>query len=1118
MEALAALLNRPRVDPSSLWTTLRVVTSSSSYLIPCAPGHTIADLIECLGRLVLDSPTSPHSIPAVVRTEQGDICAPEHLVASILTDGATVLALTVEEEERRVENAAVTAAAHPFFNATTGARVVGRGGVAGGNALAIEAGTGRGAGAMVVREKTPEPGKGRGISLFLSYSWANSAEAVGEKAVGVCDPRNVRKYLGEQGFTDVWMDVERLNPGGDLFEQIANGLMAAEVCLVCVSDEYAASQNCQRELNFAVNVLKIPFVTLVVGRGFGWQKTKAGLLIGDQLYVEALEAERLESKLHDVIAALDRMIMTIEPVEVAVDAPVALLESAEVPSALALSATDGRPADDIGSQAGAPPPGQDGVDAMRHGAGASLKLNVGDVVECARWRMMHNKAKHAFFTLGGLHWEPVTVCEIGPVVGGPSDGGEDERRTDDRPRWIPRAAGVAGHVAAAAEWKPFQACRMIKVQFGSRVVYTRGSVLMDEERMEWVEETMLRIRLGAIKDFPRLIPGDMVELHQFVQRGVDREDGVSAAGEETASLAPSGPSESVVEDGLADALDEDRDTYDSWPAMIHSVMPDDTYLVRMGFGFYVMRESRNFIGSLRLTHSRMMRPGIDPRLIRIMDQLNDGLDYIAYYLRNVGINVILAKEEIAKDPHADKLVAILGGMMQGQALNAIPFTLTFSLPADVCIFFLTTEYLNSQMLLIETRLARSNLETPVVFAVIDPISEGPSANILRLLKTRNSDVYDLSVISLFKTRCFSISLRVSAIAAEYAQAVPQPPTEDVNKVVIVPKPTTVECLVGVTKLVRIEGDTACVRLGALVWMTHSVVFWPGGHEGVQPLAVLPESGTSWNSNSGWIGVENERRNFSWRWCRHLRVVRNPDVGVKYEVGEKVEDVHIFVRWPGSVDSIDGEGEYVVSLANCDENVVNAPQIRVRPKRLRRGDSRSFEWPIRALHVAPSGIVSPRLAFDTMYFSGREAGTKEGRMWSQKPVQHPMNYGTSPGRHNKHPEEPVHAYYGFVVKHDREPFSSESFMKDVIVEEEGCVITFAGDVPRRVLARDPVRYNEACYIEVDIVDAGWTVEKGYSAFAFGIATPAEAPFSMAGWGRKSVGYNRFASLSLLARTY
>lgn len=56
-----------------------------------------------------------------------------------------------------------------------------------------------------------------------------------------------------------------------MFDDIAEGLLSAKVVVVCVSDEYAASQTCRAEFRYAANVLKLPIVLAVVGTGNAWR-------------------------------------------------------------------------------------------------------------------------------------------------------------------------------------------------------------------------------------------------------------------------------------------------------------------------------------------------------------------------------------------------------------------------------------------------------------------------------------------------------------------------------------------------------------------------------------------------------------------------------------------------------------------------------------------------------------------------------------------------------------------------------------------------------------------------------------------------------------------------------
>ncbi|XP_060066669.1 uncharacterized protein LOC132546957 [Ylistrum balloti] len=119
-------------------------------------------------------------------------------------------------------------------------------------------------------------------ACFISYSWVNSQTAVsmGSKfipgAVGKGDPRKIKSYLDSRGIC-CWLDVEQVNVNDQLFARIAKGLSEARVMVACVSDEYAKSDTCVREMKFATQ-LNLPIVIAVVGTGTGWLNTEIGLL------------------------------------------------------------------------------------------------------------------------------------------------------------------------------------------------------------------------------------------------------------------------------------------------------------------------------------------------------------------------------------------------------------------------------------------------------------------------------------------------------------------------------------------------------------------------------------------------------------------------------------------------------------------------------------------------------------------------------------------------------------------------------------------------------------------------------------------------------------------------
>lgn len=95
--------------------------------------------------------------------------------------------------------------------------------------------------------------------VFVSYCWANSALALGSGQTTtlhgheLADPRALSAALIASGLT-TWLDVDALGGGSGLFEEIAAGVQAARVVLVCASAEYAASDNCRMELQYALKV------------------------------------------------------------------------------------------------------------------------------------------------------------------------------------------------------------------------------------------------------------------------------------------------------------------------------------------------------------------------------------------------------------------------------------------------------------------------------------------------------------------------------------------------------------------------------------------------------------------------------------------------------------------------------------------------------------------------------------------------------------------------------------------------------------------------------------------------------------------------------------------------
>ena len=72
--------------------------------------------------------------------------------------------------------------------------------------------------------------------VFLSYQWGHQDEV-----------KLIRNHLQMAGY-ECWMDIGQMGGGDKLFEKIDNGIRGAQVVICCVSEKYAQSPNCNREV------------------------------------------------------------------------------------------------------------------------------------------------------------------------------------------------------------------------------------------------------------------------------------------------------------------------------------------------------------------------------------------------------------------------------------------------------------------------------------------------------------------------------------------------------------------------------------------------------------------------------------------------------------------------------------------------------------------------------------------------------------------------------------------------------------------------------------------------------------------------------------------------------
>ncbi|CAG2243082.1 unnamed protein product [Mytilus edulis] len=109
-------------------------------------------------------------------------------------------------------------------------------------------------------------------AVFLSYQWGHQDEV-----------KLIRNHLQMAGY-ECWMDIGQMGGGDKLFEKIDNGIRGAKVIICCVSEKYAKSPNCNREVNLSVNLGK-PMIPLLMEKMAWPPKGSMGPIFSEYLFV-----------------------------------------------------------------------------------------------------------------------------------------------------------------------------------------------------------------------------------------------------------------------------------------------------------------------------------------------------------------------------------------------------------------------------------------------------------------------------------------------------------------------------------------------------------------------------------------------------------------------------------------------------------------------------------------------------------------------------------------------------------------------------------------------------------------------------------------------------------------
>ncbi|KAL3867352.1 hypothetical protein ACJMK2_044561, partial [Sinanodonta woodiana] len=119
--------------------------------------------------------------------------------------------------------------------------------------------------------------------IFLSYHWGYQNEV-----------KLLNQHLQKAGY-ECWMDIGQMGGGDKLFEKIDRGIRGAKLIICCVTDKYAQSPNCNREVNLSVNLGK-PMIPLQMEKMEWPPKGSMGPIFSEYLFVRFFQRPGEETK------------------------------------------------------------------------------------------------------------------------------------------------------------------------------------------------------------------------------------------------------------------------------------------------------------------------------------------------------------------------------------------------------------------------------------------------------------------------------------------------------------------------------------------------------------------------------------------------------------------------------------------------------------------------------------------------------------------------------------------------------------------------------------------------------------------------------------------------------
>jgi len=130
--------------------------------------------------------------------------------------------------------------------------------------------------------------------VFVSYSWSNKTKV-----------RKLKDILESAG-VNCWMDENMMMGGEHLFEEIDKGISSCDIFLACSSDQYAASENCRKEVLLAHDRKKI-IVPIWIANCEVWPpRGDTAVVLAGKLYVDLASEEKFQDSVKALIMAVKK--------------------------------------------------------------------------------------------------------------------------------------------------------------------------------------------------------------------------------------------------------------------------------------------------------------------------------------------------------------------------------------------------------------------------------------------------------------------------------------------------------------------------------------------------------------------------------------------------------------------------------------------------------------------------------------------------------------------------------------------------------------------------------------------------------------------------------------------